>query len=204
MQQQYRRWKWFAMRMAHRGLRLRTQKSRLFVAGCIRDFFGELDRTIELSKTQGGYLDGLLERIKGWDSTESHPTWRSQYGHPSNGPYVCDMVSGWDESWNPHYWSDDNAAYERWDKKWGSRIRCCLRAGIDLASEPSMGVAGFTAGDLRRMYKGRVPDWITGGPDHHWTEQQFVGEIPGIGLVPGECKLNGTFAEMADEQSVWL
>lgn len=81
-------------------------------------------------------------------------------------------------------------AQDQWDEQYGGPIRCCIRAGLDLASEPSAGVVGFTAGDLRRMYPDGVPDWITlpGVKWHHWLSD----------------RVNGTFAEMADSVGVVL
>jgi hypothetical protein len=57
--------------------------------------------------------------------------------------------------------------YLHWNKKkqeiggkFFNQITCCLRAGFDLAVSPSAGVIGFTAEDLRRMWKGKVPGWV--------------------------------------------
>lgn len=49
-----------------------------------------------------------------------------------------------------------------------SQITCCIRAGFDVAVEPSGGVLGFTAGDVRRMWAGDVPNWVKG-----WFEDPF-------------------------------
>jgi hypothetical protein len=60
--------------------------------------------------------------------------------------------------------------YEQWDKQWGSPVCCCIRAGMDLASAPSAGVIGFTAGDVRAMFPEGVPDWVfpAGERLQHW------------------------------------
>jgi len=57
---------------------------------------------------------------------------------------------------------DDRAdvAGEQWGEQWGGPVLCCIRAGLDMASAPSAGVIGFTAGDIRAMYPGGVPDWV--------------------------------------------
>ena len=34
---------------------------------------------------------------------------------------------------------------------------------LDVASEPSAGVVGFTVGDLRKMYPEGIPQWIQDG-----------------------------------------
>lgn len=44
--------------------------------------------------------------------------------------------------------------------RWSSPVHCCLRAGIDLAKSPSVGVVGFTVGDLKKMYPEGIPDWL--------------------------------------------
>ena len=36
----------------------------------------------------------------------------------------------------------------------------CVRAGLDVAVCPSGGVVGFDVGTLKRMYDGKIPDWI--------------------------------------------
>jgi len=189
---QYRRWQDFALRMAHRGFGLRMRKSRIFVAHCIRDFFDILDS--DYFAWDDPPNDNLLARITAWDQTEDHPTWRDGYGHGSNGPYVTDLVEEMMEHWNPHYWCEaSDPRYKRWDELWGDRIRCCVRAGIDMASDLSGGVVGFTVGEVRRMYRGCVPDWVTGG-NEKWL----------IGPFGGPYETNGTFAEMSDAEAVLL
>lgn len=42
----------------------------------------------------------------------------------------------------------------------GTHIACCVRAGLDMASDPSGGVVGYTVGDLRRMYPEGLPGWL--------------------------------------------
>jgi hypothetical protein len=187
--QAYERWKEFAVRMAQRGLGLRLKKSRDFVEECVLDFFGILDDELQCGDRLGAPHDGLLTRINGWDETDSHPTWRDPYNHISNGPYICDMVRAREDAWNPYYWRE-NWQSERWDDHWGSRIRCCLRSGLDMAIGGAVGVIGFTAGDLRRMYPEGVPEWITGG-DESWVMAQSREPV-------------GTFAELSDDAEVIL
>lgn len=63
------------------------------------------------------------------------------------------------------YYDDDTGptdAWTAWDEQWISPVRCCLRSGLDVASEPARyGVVGFTIGDIRKMYPDGVPSWIT-------------------------------------------
>lgn len=42
-------------------------------------------------------------------------------------------------------------------------FRACLRAGLDMACEPSGGVVGYTVGDLRQMFPEGVPAWVVDG-----------------------------------------
>ena len=42
---------------------------------------------------------------------------------------------------------------------------------------PSMGVLGFTAGDIRRMYLEGVPDWVKGEPE--WETIGVKGVVAG-------------------------
>jgi hypothetical protein len=212
---EYKRWKQFSLRMAHRGFDLRLRKSRRDLAWFVKDFFRTLDREyFTVNETLPVVVDPkwgmdfgdhqsefLRDRVKSWDHTEKHPTWRDQYNHSTCGPFICDIVTMQMEHWNPFYWGDDYR-YERWDDLWGVRIRCCLRAGMDCAVGPSAGVMGFTAGDLRRMYRGKVPDWVMGTEPleiQHWD-----GVVPGIGLIPGKVESNGVFADVPDEANVWL
>lgn len=218
---QYSHWKDFSLRMADKGLGLRLAKSRELVRECVEWFFDVAlennygtDLRAPIGSTQAAWCEvlgravkwgeeheNLLGRIQSWDHTDSHPTYRNQYGHQTNGPYVCDIVSEMEEHFNPYYWSD-HSKYMRWNELWWSRVQCCIRAGIDMASEPSMGVMGFTAGDLRHMYDGDVPDWIFG--NEKLEVQHWKGVIPGVGLVPGERTLNGTFASLPDSAPIWL
>lgn len=83
-----------------------------------------------------------------------------------------------------------DACYWQFEEQWLGPVNCCLRAGIDFACEPSAGVIGFTAGDVRRMYPEGVPEWVF-PPDerlHYWLSD----------------KINGTFAELPDSAGVVL
>ena len=84
----------------------------------------------------------------------------------------------------------DRLYTDQWDEQWGGPVRCCVRAGLDFASEPSAGVLGFTAGDLRRMYPEGVPDWVF-PPDEQL--RYFMSN-----------ELNGTFADLPDSAGVML
>ncbi len=80
--------------------------------------------------------------------------------------------------------------YNQWDEQWGGPVCCCIRAGLDIASAPSGGVVGFTAGDVRRMFPGGVPDWVF--PPNERLKYWLSDE------------LNGTFAELPDSAGLVL
>ena len=86
----------------------------------------------------------------------------------------------------------DDAHYEQWETQWGDPVRCCIRAGLDCAGKWSIGVMGFTAGDVRAMYPEGVPEWVFSS-----SEKLIVGFTD----PPVE---NGTFAELPDDALVCL
>lgn len=53
------------------------------------------------------------------------------------------------------------AEYNRWYETYGNRLKCCIRAGLDMATTPGGGVVGFDVGDLKRMYPEGIPAWIS-------------------------------------------
>lgn len=100
---EYRRWKAFSIRMAHRGFQLRLRKSRKILAGFVKDFFRTLDRDyFQINKILPVDWDSeefLRDRIVSWDHTDDHPTWRDNSGHSTCGPFICDVVSTQMENW---------------------------------------------------------------------------------------------------------
>ena len=83
----------------------------------------------------------------------------------------------------------EHKAYEQFSDQWLGPIRCCIRAGVDMACGGMIGVLGFTAGDLRKMFPEGVPDWV---------------------FPPDECTVNfwsnkptgRTFSELPDNAGV--
>ena len=166
---QFRRWYGFALRMARRGIGSGKlpRKSVERVEEMIRDFFRDiLDDDKWYAEHRG---KGMIERIVDWDHSDKEGIDRnaSLYGA---GDRVTLML---EERYNPFRYSGSRSQYDRWDELWGSRVRCCIRAGLDLAAQPSAGVAGFTVGDLRRMYRGTIPAWIVQGLVDPKTEQSI-------------------------------
>lgn len=112
------------------------------------------------------------------------------------------IVESFYESWIPNYWGLDGEHYEQARDQWTGPAICCIRAGLDFAGEPSMGVIGFTAGDVRRMYPDGIPGWVTG--DKPWETIPVKGVIPGIGFVPGDPIPNGMFDALPDDADIWM
>lgn len=99
------------------------------------------------------------------------------------------------ERWEEKYDDPDREmmAHDQFDEQWWSPVSCCVRAGLDMACEPSAGVIGFTMGDLRKMYPEGIPDWI------------FADEISVGGLLEeGRPITRAEFLAMPDEMGVIL
>jgi len=208
--EQYERWKDFALRTARTCFKHRRNPTWRQIEANVQGFFdGREFYDLEELKS---FVD--------WDNCEPYPpdslryhkSYRCPCRHCSRGenkadcPYNCedgkifdyaeetcvsDICAESAESWNPYYWSCKDSEYERRDEQFCGPVRCCIRAGMDMAVHPSMGVVGFTAGDLRRMYPEGVPDWITGGKDHRWSYWL-------------KDQINGRFEEMKDETRLLL
>ena len=54
--------------------------------------------------------------------------------------------------------------------RFGDMLVACVRAGFDVAVAPSGGVIGFTVGDLRDIFDGTIPEWVT----EHFEEPAAV------------------------------
>jgi len=179
---QYKRWKDFAIRMSHKGWSKQSVNGKTHqeeVIPAIVNFFDLMESC---------YEDEIL-RIESWDNTKTDETKRDYYGRPEHGPYVCDIVSEMLSDYNPYYWDGEEKqkAYENWDEKWGGRIRACIRSGIDLASEASAGVLGFTKADIERMYPEKVPKWIQEpweikNGDYHTVKWDDIPQEAGLWL----------------------
>lgn len=192
-EEQFRWWYTFALRMAHRGWPGLPRKSREFVADHVKDFFRRLN-DFECQDRP------LLPRLRSWDDTdecarcvENRPeAERTRNCYKLNTCHcqtlVCDIVTELEDDWNPFRYVESDRAieggaqYRGWENRWGNRIQCCIRAGMDLACEPSAGVLGFDICDLRRMYRGNIPTWINDG---HWVNSEGKVDIPD--LNQGEC-----------------
>ncbi|NTG07179.1 hypothetical protein [Rhizobium rhizogenes] len=134
---QFDRWKDFSIRMACHAFPSATQARRLKIEKEVAAFFSWYDRDSE-----------EVAKITDWDNSPS---------------YICDQVDNHLESHQHYRYNHKTGCEEPHGNKFENQVSCCIRAGLDCASEPSCGVIGFTVGDLRRMYPEGVPDWVTAG-----------------------------------------
>lgn len=170
--EQFERWKDFALRMA-RVCYSATMRapSRKWIIEQVTEF---------------------LDRIEGNGDVPMVTSWDGVY---SRDGYVCvsDEMSRfeWDRlPWRVKQLEHDekHGEFEEALERWFGPVNCCVRAGLDIAAEPSAGVVGFTIGDLRRMYPEGLPDWIVGG---------FHGKR-------GRPVSPKTIARLKDDEPVWL
>jgi len=148
---QYLRWKFFALGMAKHCFPDVTDARRGKLKGALEDYFD----------TVGFPWAGKpppYTRWGDWDfGVHDHAT-----GYFSNHDHV---TPGGRELGN----------------KFLNQIFCCLRAGIDVAVCPSGGVVGFTIGQVREIFRRRLPQWVRdffeNDPDNEldtWPDEEPV------------------------------
>ena len=181
--QQYERWKDFAMRMARTCFRHLRRPSSHWV----------------------------IEQVESWFYWRDHQQdWGNYSSWDQDSPYcLCDHVSEFYSDLESYSYSEDEEvdykAQEQFQAQWMGPILSCLRAGIDVAVEPSAGVVGFTAGDIRQMYPEGLPLWLLDVFAGYSQETTSVAVVPGVGFVP-ETKVveSAPFDQWPDETNVWL
>lgn len=179
--QQYERWKDFALRMASTCYRKARRPDAKWIQEVVQGFFDRLD-------------EEDIPCIVSWDdSTGGRPCAGDMmtmflHDYEPGAPRCKACVDGADSECRCK--EIEHLFYEQWDEQWGGPVHCCVRAGLDCASELSAGVLGFTAGDVRRMYPEGVPDWVfkPNARLHYWPSNE----------------VNGTFAELPDSMGVVL
>ncbi len=84
--------------------------------------------------------------------------WPSYTDWDGNGDEccLCDDVDDFFDKYS--HWSRRE---ERYTGRLYEQITSCIRAGFDVAVKQSGGVLGFSVGDVRRMFGGEAPAWIT-------------------------------------------
>lgn len=128
---QYRRWYDFARRMALRGFPDATEERRKKIAKEVRRVLWCMEYD--------------APAIVDWDASPV---------------YVGDRVSELLDGRHYHEKFLKSGEVEPRRNRFLAQVECCIRAGLDVASEPSAGVVGFTVGDIRRMYPLGIPAWI--------------------------------------------
>jgi hypothetical protein len=128
---------------------------------------------------------------------------RKHYLEPMCVPDV--LSESFYEQWIPSYRRIPDEHYQEARDQWAGPIECCLRAGLGAAIDggSGMGVMGFTAGDIRRMYPEGVPDWIA----RQWDDGETIGAkavCPGVGFVPEVVGASPKFEDMEDNNALWL
>jgi len=134
---QYLRWKFFALGMAKHCFPNATEARRKRLYD---DLLGYLDWVGD-----DRWVDGAeYAKFECWD-----------FGVHSHA-----------EEFFQQYYHEDFNGREK-GNKYLNQIMCCLRAGIDVAVEPSGGVIGFTIGGVRKIFNGRLPKWVREFWDNH-------------------------------------
>jgi hypothetical protein len=132
---EFERWKQLSNGLAHSyQSRLTPRRYALLLA--------EVEYCIDCVTCNG------LDTISDWD------------GH--DGESVGDRVD--DYLWDSRYQSEKinkNGDVEVVCGNFGTMLSACVRAGFDMAVEPSAGVLGFTVGDLIDAFDGEIPDWVS-------------------------------------------
>lgn len=100
--------------------------------------------------------------------------WAQMEDWDGNSDTVCvsDEVDDFFDDIRPDEWEDDYIG------SLFNQTVCCIRAGFDVAVKPSGGVIGFTAGDVRKMWDGKVPDWVKA----FWDDFDGIQDDEGVWL----------------------
>jgi hypothetical protein len=91
-------------------------------------------------------------------------------------PYACDLFD--DAFWDDYGRSIDRDEDINTDPRYFfNQLRCVIRASLN-ALFGDEGILGFTVGDLRRMFDGAIPDWISQQYEHPETLLQADDAAP--------------------------
>lgn len=177
--EQFERWRDFALRMVRLHPARARMPSRRWVMARVDDFVSQF------ANDHAWIVD--------WDKSREIENPRSSSYRDRFAHGIGDLMSLYEWDWLPcrvqqleHDEKDDE--FEEQRDRWFQHVRCCVRAGLDVASEPSAGVVGFTIGNLRSMYPEGIPDWLATG----WVD-------PAGADVGGDA-----FRALADTEGVWL
>ena len=193
--EQYERWKDFSVRMAGTCFYGHRRPTSTWIIDKVEEWFWWRDYKKDWDKysswdgcadsySLSSHVDDFYDDLGVSVQCKAcrHDDCRTRYPHYEDSCPMCEMECRCDEV--------EELANNQFEDQWLGPIRCCIRAGIDMACEPSAGVVGFTAGDIRRMYPEGVPDWVfpKGERLYYWLTD----------------KQNGTFDELPDDAGLVL
>ena len=121
-----------------------------------RDFAGRLARhgwpeaTDARKEKVAEAVDWFIEQ---WEHESQFAEIDNWDGAGPDSIYLCDEATTFFET---HWHVREDGEQSRFEEQ----FKCCVRAGFDVAVEPSAGVLGFTVGTLRSMYDGDIPEWV--------------------------------------------
>lgn len=156
--EQYRHWVRFSMSMAWRYPNATKNRRKRLASEVKRWFFWR-----SFQKDWCHMID--------WDNSERLPESERRTSRFVDYDYCCDLFSDFFEEHNYHHRDPDR------EYRFYTQLACCIRAGIDVASEPSCGVVGFTVGDLKRIFGGNVPEWINEAYDKNLNNASEKDDI---------------------------
>ena len=111
------------------------------------------------------FIDYLApENVTGWDSGEVLP---------------CDAMHDIFDDYYNSIWSERLECYRDNKHFYVDKLSSALRAGLNAATENGVGVIGFTVGDLKCFFDGKIPDWVA-------------------------CQYKGCLAGADDGSGIWL
>lgn len=153
---------------------------------------------------------GVGDMMREWETETLYYHWRG-YLTPQEQKLLDEGVRGEGGSLRPLTDEEREGLRDAVCDRWSDPVRACVRAGLDVASSPSAGVAGITAGQVRQMFKsGKVPDWVKDFFEGHETHV-VTGEIPGVGLLTKKVrgkrpnrKFKTRFDSFHNSHEVWL
>jgi hypothetical protein len=104
-------------------------------------------RKVRLWIEAEAFIEGYrYEPIDGWD----------------NAYCLCDVFRDHFSKYIEDIWDDRAGTQKENPRYFANQIEIALRASVGLACESNpTHIIGYTVGDLRAMYAGQIPEWIT-------------------------------------------
>lgn len=166
-------WRQFSARMAFAVYRNRTASRRARLVKDVGDMIDCFLSNYPITSRWGG---GVLADVDCWDGSKMRAgeKWED---YSKRAAYPCDSFDG-------YVWDRGHIRETRHGEDWGefgSTAMCCIRAGFDIAVEPSAGVLGFDMGDMRAMFPEGFPAYVAtylAGLTNGDGEKVDVGGLP--------------------------